>query len=202
MTEILGYIAQATIWLGYVGLCHQWFKVWIKKTKPTIPRVMVFVYLLLTGGYAFWGLVISDYVLVWAFSPGLLILPLLHLQFTNSRPSAGRIVVRLVLVAGLATAAVTATFQYREQLLPYQYLIGLLVSSFSLANIVIVLPAQKRMLLAEGGDGSSFFYNVVNLISFLSWLLYGFSKPNYFLVFTQAVGLWLQARVVRVHARL
>ena len=199
MKDLIGLVALCTIWFGYIGLLHQWRKVWKSNLPPTIPRVMVWVYLGISFSYTAWGLVIDDRVLVASFLLGILIVPVLDLQFSTPRPRVRAILIRGGLTTGLTTVSLFLVANWRTELLPYREYFGLLASIFSVSNLVLVLPSQIYKLANEGSHGSSALYNGVNLFSFVAWFSYGLASDNVWLMITQSIGSVLQAIVFFMH---
>ncbi|HQH26693.1 MAG TPA: SemiSWEET family transporter [Oligoflexia bacterium] len=200
---VLASLAACSIWLVYAGLAAQWCKVWKNNVPPGIPIYFLIIWFGIHSGYSLWGLAKSppDWFMFAAFVPGVLLFPVIGLQFKSPRPKLGSIAVCaagvLVVLAFCAGGVQLCNAQMKSN----ERLIGAVVSGISLLNLAVAIPGQIRKVKRTGINGSSRIFVIVNFLGFAAWLAYGLALPDPYLITTQTIGVLLQGYVVALHFR-
>jgi uncharacterized protein with PQ loop repeat len=196
--ETAGTLGVLSFYAIYFGMAQQFRKVWHNNTQPSVPKP---IFALAFATYVCWALwafslTPTDTYRVVAMLPGIIIVPVVWLQFSQPRPTpnqilaafaAGIAILALVLGLGLQFPALVRanTFLFTN--------LGLLCS---LAYSAYALPWQIRQLRTLGTAGSSLFFQFVILISYVIWGIYAYLIADWTLLGLQCLGTLLQAYVV------
>lgn len=201
LKEIIGTACALSLWAIYLGLWGQWRKVWRNNVSPSFPKLIAGISFSNYVTYVAWGLAMTppDNYRIAAFCPGMVLMPVLWLQYHNPRPAPGVTLRRVLVALGCAAVYVAVLVGHRGILATHVTAIAFVTTALSVSYSVVGIPRQILEIRRCGTAGSSVAFNVVIFAGFVLWWYYGMLTHDVFLLVSQSVGLLLQGVVLWLH---